>query len=181
MPETDTQFVLREQLSDKWDELYFLAMNGNRIYYSMPTITCDPYSCKNTCLVFKIRQRINFGAIEEIRRLDRMIKKETYQPPLHNSNYMDKLCKDIAANTYKNKNTRIRQSIAHKWPASPFEEWMNKEHKSHWMTAKWFRGENAGPYDDFAILISVYVPVIGSIEKFEDRYGEAFVMTKLVT
>jgi hypothetical protein len=64
------------------------------------------------------------------------------------------------------------------WPASPFEEWLEDSVQFHWMTAQWFAQSDTW-WGDYAILLSVFVPVLTSIEEFRNDYGNAFVMTKL--
>ena len=151
------------------DELYITAFSGQRLCYPRATITVEPFTGEISACVFKIRTVIS----------GQFLATNSVLGPYPKTT-MNWLTDEIKRQTYDERKRKLSRSIDNQWPATVFEEWLETSTNEHWMTAEWFQKEKAAIFDDYALLISVHVPIHNSQEEFDREYGEAFAMTKLM-
>lgn len=169
----------RTALYDRvWRDLYVTLMGGIRIYYPDPIYFTQEQLGRNCCTIFKMKQRISADLLSELRSEEYPDRKDQHKIDL--DLYADRLKQEVVANTWDKGPRKLSQSITYEWPATPFEDWLEDNVESFWMTAEWFQVEGAGPFDDFAFMVSVHTPLSVTKNEWDEAYGEAFVMTKLM-
>lgn len=172
------------QTSTYFDHLFTATVStlvdGRRLYYSEPLIEFEPRLQTYSALVFKINQIITTDTLE------RLIEAENLSNEARNrmspTRYVDQFKDAIKHNSWTHQE-KFSNRINYKWPASPFESWLEESFPRHWMTMQYYQNgdQNKGyvRYDNFASMINVYVPVY-DLETFKQEYGEAFVLTKMM-
>lgn len=171
-----------------WNLLLESALSGVRIYYSEPTIEYDLHLHQNIATVFRVRQRIGFAALEDLKNLETPNGQPVRMGDMEIESYLHRFCKEIKSESWRTSKQSFSSRFKYMWPASPFEEWLEGEHDSHWITANWYAPETENVVSetyyvnsDYAIILSVKAPLTCSVQEYQDRYGSAFVLTKLST
>jgi len=159
------------------EDLHTSIMGGIRLYYPMPHYFTQEQLGKRCCTVFKMKQLVTWDLLSDLRFAEggdhRQVKL---------SNYADRIKNDIASYTWKNRARPLSQSITYQWPASHFEEWLEDAVDEYWMTAEWFQKDyNDGSIDsDYAFMVSVHAVINCTQEEWDEQYGSAFIMTKML-
>jgi hypothetical protein len=152
-------------------ELYITALAGQRVYYPHASIMYDETVQQDSALVFKIKAVISYDMLRH-----NALYKDTNKT-------MDWLTAKIETQTRDSMSCKFSKRIDNQWPSTVFEEWLEHTFDQHWMTAKWYKAPVQGyidDFDDYALMISVYVPINSSRAEFDKDYGGAFTMTKLM-
>jgi len=169
----------RQVYEDLWVAIITSCFNGQRIHYTEPSIQFDDRIGMATGLVFKIKQQIRRGDLQDLMDLEFGTAKKNIPRGIDLDLYMNRICQEIKEATWEDSKRPFSHRINFKWPAAPIEEWLEETHDCHWMTAKWF-SDNDKHYGNFAILLSVYAPIPDNdIQKYKDSWGSAIVLTKL--
>jgi hypothetical protein len=164
-------------LAQLQEELYITALAGQRLYYPHATITYDDAVQQDSALVFKISSVIPYHMLR-----NNALYKDSKRT-------MDWLVTEIETRTRDSMDCRLSRRIDNQWPATVFEEWLESTFDQHWMTSKWYNDtvgitrhsfSSGDPYDDYALMTSVHVPINTSRAEFDKEYGGAFTMTKLM-
>jgi hypothetical protein len=172
-----------------WDTLYTSCMSGQRLYYPHPTIFTDTNNGIPTATVFKIKQLVPYALMREVIDAGDDTDKSADMSPFsqrdnpahqHLSNHMSDFCTMLNQQSYTNRQRPLSVNILNNWLTSPFDQWLEGFCEQHWFQAEWFQQKGAHSWDDYAILIKVNTPIPGSVQDFEEGYGQAFVMTKMM-
>jgi hypothetical protein len=155
-------------------------MGGIRIYYPEPHYFIQEQLGVKCCTIFKMKQRVPAGLLSDLRAAEHKDKKPAALRSIGLDLYANRLKDEIVRKTWATANRPLSQRITYEWPASPFEEWLDENVQTHWMTAEWFQESGMGPEGDFAFMISVHAPINCTQQEWDEAYGEAFVMTKLL-
>ena len=162
------------------DTLYTSCMNGQRLYYPHPTIFDDPRNGKKTATAFKIKQLVPYALLKDIVALSDAKLAPTNPARKHMTDRMTDFCRMVTQQSFDNRVRPLSANILNNWLACPFDEWLEETCTEHWFDAEWFQEPQSKSWHDFAILIKVNVPILGSVAEFETGYGESFVMTKMM-
>jgi hypothetical protein len=155
-----------------------MIVNGERVYYSDPTIEYDNRLDGDACVVFKIRTVIPIDFVVELVHAQKTIIKKDNPHSHYHGLAMTEICNHVKKQTWDTRNTAFSKRITHMWGASTFEEWLD-DHDTHWMEPEWFKDED-NEFSHYAVITMVKIPVKSSRKEFEDDYGSSFVMTKLM-
>lgn len=162
------------------NELYTLATSGQRIYFPELSYINVEGVQHPVAILFKMKNRLPGDIIEDC-LLAEYPNRDSRPKGVGPELYLNRLSDLVKERTWQNLNQKFSERVTFSWPASTLEEWMEEKHDCHWMTMQWFRNEsNSGFSFDYASLTTVYVPIRESIEEYNDEYGSAFVMTKLM-
>jgi hypothetical protein len=162
-----------------WRDLYIMLMGGTRIYYPEPHYFMQEQLGVKCCTIFKMKQLVPADLLDDL-KFEEFGKKDKDWRRLGNDLYANRLKQEVTAHHWNKGKRKLSQTITYEWGVTPFEEWLEENVNQYWMTAEWFQEENASPFSDFAFLVSVHVPIFVPQKEFDDEYGQALVMTKLM-
>jgi len=163
-----------------WRDLYVTLLNGQRVYYPEPQYFMQEQLGRRCCTIFKMKQLVPNELLMDL--LVEEYPEEKMRRNIQTDLYANRLKQEIAEKTFNDAKRPLSQRITNQWLSNPFEEWLEEKCQWHWMTAEWYQDREDGhdPFGDYAFMVSVHTPVLQSVESFDEEYGEAFVMTKLM-
>lgn len=170
-----------------WQSIYMSVWGGTRHYSTFPTIYKDDRINSPVATLFTISSVVKREDLDELIHIEfgpykdrKKFSKNYVAPDL----MLNRLKDQIAAHTWSTRENPISSRITHMWPDSPFSEWMEKEHKIHWATARWSELNTGGGYMEgiwlYQFDITLHAPITGTPEEYNDAWGEAIVMTKML-
>lgn len=164
-----------------WRDLFVTLMGGQRIYYPEPQYFIQEQLGRRCATIFKIKQAIPNGLFNDL-LIEEYPDKKKRPHGIQTDLYANRLKLEVAEKTWNNAKRPLSQRITYEWGITPFEEWLEETCEWHWMTAEWFQTQENGhdPFGDYAFMISVHTPLLMPQAEFDEAYGEAFVMTKLM-
>lgn len=166
----------------EWESLFDLAYNGQRTYYTNPTIETDPRLDRPVANLFTIRQTIQEEQIDSLMNIEfgpYKNRKKYSKNYVENDLYLNRLCDEIKERTWTHAKMPISGRITFEWPSCEFDRWLEETHEYHWMTATWQRFGDKWFSGDFEVLTTVWAPVLMDLDEYDSQWGQAIVMTKM--